>query len=163
MLSRADGVLYVGPTADNPIFQQLLDARRAGTPTWKPELEGRQDVRVVNQVGQVPADDTTWESPRLLYLFHPTDAVGTWQWSHLWSPPGWVESPQGYGVPTSVRWLPVITWVQETADLMAGFSALPGFGHDYRLEFVDSWAALAPPEGWTSADSARLSAFLGLD
>eukprot|EP01041_Mallomonas_annulata_P034253 gene34253-56991_t len=46
----------------------------------------------------------------------------------------------------------------ETFDLMNGFSASPGHGHDYSIEFVDAWAAVAPPPGWTPADTDRLRA-----
>jgi uncharacterized membrane protein len=60
-----------------------------------------------------------------------------------------------------VRWVPWVTWVQETADLMAGFSAKPGFGHDYRNQFVEAWAAIIPPDGWTDADTTALSEYLG--
>jgi uncharacterized membrane protein len=63
----------------------------------------------------------------------------------------------GRGVPGRVRWFPVVTWVQETADLMAGFSAKTGYGHDYNDAFVNAWAAVAPPAGWTDADTARLA------
>jgi uncharacterized membrane protein len=50
--------------------------------------------------------------------------------------------------------------VQESADLMAGFSADPGFGHDYTDGFVPSWAAVVPPDGWTAVDTERLDTHL---
>jgi uncharacterized membrane protein len=161
LAAGADAVLFVGPTADNPIFGQLIDAR-GSAPTWKPETAGPPHVRFSNQPGDIPADDATWTVPRVLYLHHPTDAVGTWKLSHLWQRPGWVEQPLGPGVPDDVRWVPWVSFVQELADLMAGFSAEPGFGHDYRNQFVDAWAAIAPPSNWTDADSAALSQHLGL-
>jgi uncharacterized membrane protein len=43
---------------------------------------------------------------------------------------------------------------------MAGFSAPPGYGHDYRLDYVDGWSQVAPPPGWTEADTARLEQVL---
>jgi uncharacterized membrane protein len=61
-----------------------------------------------------------------------------------------------------VRWVPVVSFVQETFDLMNGFSAAPGHGHDYRNAFVDAWAALVPPPGWTADDTARLLTALDL-
>jgi uncharacterized membrane protein len=160
LAANADAVLFVGPTADNPIFQQLIDARQ-GAPTWKPEPGGAPHIRFSNQPGDVPVSDASWTEPRTLYLHHPTDAVGTWAADHLWSHPGWVDQPLGPGVPHRVRWVPWVTWVQETADLMAGFSAKPGFGHDYRNQFVESWAAIIPPDGWTEADTTLLSEYLG--
>ena len=43
---------------------------------------------------------------------------------------------------------------------MAGFAAPPGYGHDYRLDYVNGWTLVAPPAGWTEADTARLEQFL---
>ena len=60
---------------------------------------------------------------------------------------GWAEDPSAYDIPPAATWVPFVTFVQESFDLMAGFSATPGFGHDYRTDFVHSWAAIAPPEG----------------
>jgi uncharacterized membrane protein len=45
---------------------------------------------------------------------------------------------------------------------MNGFSAAPGYGHDYRNAFVDAWAALLQPKDWTEADSQSLLTFLKL-
>jgi len=42
----------------------------------------------------------------------------------------------------------------------AGFSAPPGFGHDFRLDYVDGWSQVAPPDGWTDADTEQLERFL---
>lgn len=43
---------------------------------------------------------------------------------------------------------------------MAGFSAPSGHGHDYGVDFVAAWAAVAPPAEWTVADSTRLQRHL---
>jgi uncharacterized membrane protein len=36
----------------------------------------------------------------------------------------------------------------------------PGFGHVYATDYVTGWAQVAPPDGWTDADTERLTAFL---
>jgi uncharacterized membrane protein len=46
------------------------------------------------------------------------------------------------------------------ADLIAGFSAPSGYGHNYAVDFAAGWAAVAPPEGWTTADTVRLQRHL---
>jgi len=43
---------------------------------------------------------------------------------------------------------------------MADFSAPPGFGHNYQLDYVRGWADVVPPNGWTAADTARLEQHL---
>jgi len=159
---QTDGALFVGPTTSNDIYQQLVDERDAGSPTWRPAFEAVPNLRVANTVDEIDGDDESWARSRILYLYHPTDAVGSWSASAIWSPPGWTRRPLGVGVARQVRWFPVVTWVQETADLMAGFSAVPGFGHDYRNALTAAWAAVVPPDGWTDADTQRLQTFLGL-
>jgi len=159
MIDRTDGALFVGPTAGNPVFSELVDGRDPGSPSWRPELARIPNVRVANAVDDIAAAGT-WPTPRVLYLFHPTDAVGTWTPRSFWQAPEWTDDPVGNGVPEAVRWFPLVTGVQEGFDLMAGFSAVPGFGHDYTDAFVDAWAAVAPPAGWTEADTERLRAAL---
>jgi uncharacterized membrane protein len=161
--SRYDGALFGGPTRNNVIFGRLVDERDDGSPTWKPEIAAEEHLRVVNQIGDLRPDDSSWEFPRTLWFHHPTDAIGTWRIPNLWSSPGWADDPAAYDIPPAATWVPFVTWVQETFDLMAGFSATPGFGHDYRTAWVHAWAAIAPPVGWTTADSDRLRTHLGLD
>lgn len=161
--SRYDGALFGGPTRNNAIFGALVDQRDAGSMSWKPVVAAEPNVRVVNQIGDLDPDDSTWQFPRVLWFHHPSDAIGTWKLSNLWSAPGWADDPAPYDVPPAATWVPFVTFVQETFDLMAGFSATPGFGHDYRTAWVHSWASIAPPEGWTTADSDRLRTHLELD
>jgi uncharacterized membrane protein len=53
-----------------------------------------------------------------------------------------------------------VTGFQEVADLIAGFSTPSGFGHNYGIDFAARWAAVAPPDGWTTADTTRLQRHL---
>ena len=65
--------------------------------------------------------------------------------------------------PRPGRLVPIVTGIQEVADLIAGFSATSGYGHNYGIDFVTGWAAVpspSPPDGWTTADSARLQRHL---
>ena len=160
-LSRSNGVLMTGPTASNPIWQQLSEARDADSPVWKPLYDGGSTVRAANQPQDPPtAGAASWEQPRTLYFHHPSDPVGYWNLRTLWSRPEWVNDPIGYDVSPEVTWFPIVTWGQVSADLIAGFSAGPGFGHNYSVSFVSGWAAVAPPDTWTDDDTARLSEHL---
>jgi uncharacterized membrane protein len=70
------------------------------------------------------------------------------------------RAPKGYDIPAGAGWFPIVTGVQEVADLIGGFSAPSGYGHNYAVDFVSGWAAVAPPVRWTEADSARLQRHL---
>jgi uncharacterized membrane protein len=71
-----------------------------------------------------------------------------------------LSDPPGPGVPALTGWIPIVTAVQAAADVSFGASLPSGYGHDYRVEYVDAFARLVPPEGWERADTARLQAFL---
>jgi uncharacterized membrane protein len=68
-----------------------------------------------------------------------------------------MEQPTGDDVPQEPSWFPVVSFIQATFDLMNGFSASPGHGHNYNPDFAYAWAALVAPPDWTSADTERLA------
>jgi uncharacterized membrane protein len=162
MTERADALVWVGPTRGNPVYGQVVDDRDPGSSSWRPVHEAVSSLRVAGPVEEIDAGDAGWERPRVLYLHHATDAIGTWQWSNIWSNPGWADDPPAADVLAEVRWVPLVSFVQESFDLMNGFSAAPGHGHDYRNALVDAWAAIVPPPGWAADDTARLRTVLDL-
>ena len=127
---------------------------------WRPVYDGGEVVHFENRDPEVSAPDPDWKKPRVLYIQHPTDPVTFWSFDTIWSPPEWLDNPRGIGVPKQGRWFPVVTGVQGVFDLMSGFGAPPGFGHDYRLDYVAGWASVAPADGWTAADTSALETFL---
>jgi len=160
LVARTDGALLVGPTNSNPIWSQITADREPGSPYWRPVYDGGTTVRFNNRPSDATLDDPAWRAPRVLYVQHPSDPVAFWSMDTLWSPPGWMDRPRGYDVPSQGYWFPFVTWTQSVFDLMAGFSAPPGFGHDYAPNYVAAWAQVAPVDGWTDDDTARLEAFL---
>jgi uncharacterized membrane protein len=162
IVARSDGALFVGPTRGNPIFGPLVDDRDPGSRSWAPELAAVPNLRVANQTADITADPSSWPQPRVIYLHHPSDAVGTWEPANLWRNPGWADDPAPYDIPSAARWTPIVSVTQELFDLMNGFSAAPGFGHDYRNNLAAAWVAILPPDGWTDGDTQRLNELLGL-
>lgn len=164
MVERTDGALLTGPTNDNAVWRQLVAARRPDSPVWRPRLDGAiaggEAVRFFTDAEQVVELDPDWATPRVVYVQHASDPVTFWSMDSLWRAPEWMDEPRGPDVPTRGGWFPVVTWVQGLSDLMAGFGAPPGHGHDYRLAFAGAWSQIVPPEGWTSEDARRLAAFL---
>lgn len=159
LTGRTDGVLLVGPTASNPIWKQLTDGRERTSPVWRPVYDDGRVVRFEGRSPTLGGIDRSWDAPRVLYVQHPSDPVTFWDASWFWSPPEAFHRPRGEAV-TARTWFPIVTGVQGVFDLMAGFGAPPGFGHDYRLDYVRAWAQVAPPHGWTDADTTALEAQL---
>jgi uncharacterized membrane protein len=160
LTARADGALLGGPTNDNEVWGQITEARKDGSPVWRPVYDDGTTVRFANGVDELVELDPSWEAPRLLYVQHGSDPVTFWNFSDFWSPPPWMDDPRGPDVPEGGPWFPVVTGLQGVVDLMAGFSAPAGHGHDYRLAWPGAWAQVVPPEGWTSTDTEALNTFL---
>lgn len=155
--TKADAVLWMGPTNDNAVWQQLIAARNPGSPVWHPVYGDGVTVRLAAQVSDLPA---TGPKAKALWVQHPSDPVGWWGWDVLWSKPGWMTQPTGPDVPRDPTFFPFVTWLQQTVDLMNGFNAQPGHGHNYDPNVAGAWVTVTSPDGWTDADSARLTARL---
>lgn len=160
-LADVDGVLYAGPTFMNPIWMQVVDGRSPSSPSWRPQVNG--PVYAWNR----PQDDDTsiagggrLPGRSIVYLTQPSDPV-TWAgFASLWSTPEWMRGQRGYDVPSGTLWFPGVTFIQEVFDLMAGFSTPPGHGHNYNASIVYGVAAVAAPDGWSTASTERLSQLL---
>lgn len=154
----ADTVLWVGPTNDNAVWNALQATRRPGSPVWAPVPADGDQVRLVDH-GQALV--TAAPRASVVWVQHPSDPVGWWSWSTLWSPPAWMQQPTGDDVPKEPSWFPVVTLLQATFDLMNGFSASPGHGHNYNPDFAYAWVTAVAPEGWaTTGDTERLAGIL---
>jgi uncharacterized membrane protein len=165
IVSRADGALFVGTPYATELLRQLVDERDPGSPAWAPIIADGHTVRFDTrdpdqpQPSQALGPAQPGDDPRVLLFQHPSDPVVHWYYNWLWSPPDWMDAPRGFDVPAEAGWFPIVTGVQGVFDLMAGFSAPPGHGHDYRLDYATSWAAVAAPEGWTDDDTTALEEF----
>jgi uncharacterized membrane protein len=149
----------VGPTNANIIHGQYTKERDP-SPVWKPVYDNGAIVRTFNVPGEFDAGTDPWAEPRVLYYHHPSDPVGYWNWETLWKPQEWTDKPVGYDVPDSVRWIPFTTFTQVVVDLINGFSASVGHGHNYNNVFADGWSVIAPRYGWTAADTDRLATYI---
>jgi uncharacterized membrane protein len=156
--ARADGVLWVGPPHANQVWSELLARRDPGTPAVAPQYSGGLVVRFGSRPGDWQQPDAPWLQPRVGYLMHPTDPVVWWSPQLLFSRPDWLKEPHGDGVSPAMSWYPVITFWQLTADLANALYVPDGYGHNYSHELLDAWAQIAPPAGWTAADTARAHA-----
>jgi uncharacterized membrane protein len=159
---RADGVILLGPTNQNLLWQQLISNRNPATPVWKPHSVPHPELVVANLVGEVAPAQVGPGLGHILYYHHPSDPIGYWNWETLWKSQEWTSDPIGYDVSPATHWYPFVTFWQVVFDLVAGFSAPSGFGHNYSVDMPDAWAAVAAPDDWTVADSDRLRHHLGL-
>lgn len=158
--ARADGALWTGTPRFAPLWANLTAARDAGSTEVHPILDGGDQVRWATSNGgdqelfSLPA---TWNEPRVVFVQHPSDGVVWWELDLAISRPDWTVEPPGQDV-LDMTWLPIVTFLQVSFDMFVavGDVVSPGFGHLYAEAYADGWAAIAAPQGWEEADTARL-------
>lgn len=160
LTSGTDGALIVGAKRTNPIHSQLTGGRDRGSSVWQPIIDGGLSVRFLSRDPNQPELRQDWPPPRIVYLQHPSDPVPFWGIDVLWRPPEWMDHPRGFDVPEAAGWYPIVSGVHAATDLIFQLDTPPGFGHVYATEYVQGWASVIPPDGWTAADTARLEKFV---
>ncbi len=158
MTSGADGILLVGPPFANPIRQALLDTRDPGSPIWDPVFTAG-----TVEFTQHPPDLRTpagARPPAVVYLQNSSDPIVWWSPELIFQRPAWLDHPRGPDVSPDMHWYPLVTFWQTAVDQVFAINVPAGHGHVYGSGVADGWAALAPPPGWSAADTVRLRQLL---
>ena len=158
-----DAVLWVGPPRASPLWHALIVRRDPGTMEVEPRYDNGRTVRFSE--ANIPAHITgvagpPWVGTRVLFLQHPSDPVVWWTPDLLFGKPEWLIEPRGQDRTALMRWYPVVTFWQVSADLTNAEGVPGGHGHNYSNDILDGWVAVAPPDGWTAADTERIRAAL---
>jgi uncharacterized membrane protein len=93
----------------------------------------------------------------------PSDPIVWWGPRLIWDQPDWLGEPHGRDVLDQMVWIPLVTFWQVTADLPLSTGVPDGHGHNYHREFVDGWAAVLQPAGWTPDKAERLRGIIATD
>jgi uncharacterized membrane protein len=162
--NRTAGALFAGPPNFNTLYREFTDHRDPGSHEVEPVYKGGRTVRFTNDVttGVAPAA-TEWKGTRVLYLQHPSDPIVWWSPRLLWDRPDWLGEPHGRDVLAAMVWMPVVTFWQVTADLPLATGVPDGHGHTYTREFVDGWATVLQPAGWTTDKAEQLRDIIATD
>ena len=156
VLARTDGALFSGPTFNNTIWTDLTATRDAGSPESLPIYRDGRNVRFVSRPGDLARPETLWDYPRVVYLQHASDPIAWWSPDLLFAKPDWLREKRGYDVLPQTRWIPVVTFLQVSADMAVAQKVPPGHGHDV----ADGWAAVLSPPGWAPDKTKRLRPLL---
>ncbi|MGB3473597.1 MAG: alpha/beta hydrolase, partial [Mycobacterium sp.] len=153
-----EAVLWVGPPQASPLWHALLVRRDPGSTAVLPRYDNGRTVRFAQ--GTVPAEIARiaappWQGTRVLFLQHASDPVVWWSPDLLFARPDWLTEAPGPDRTASMRWYPVVTFWQVSADLFHGEQMPAGHGHNYADTILDGWVAVLPPDGWTPADTER--------
>ncbi len=160
VLARTDGALFSGPTFNNTIWTDLTSTRDAGSPEWLPIYHDGKNVRFVARASDLARPDAPWGHPRVVYLQHASDPIAWWTPDLLFKEPDWLREKRGYDVLPETRWIPVVTFLQVSADMAVALDVPDGHGHRYVADVANGWAAVLSPPGWTQDKTDRLRPLL---
>ncbi|MEZ0342967.1 alpha/beta hydrolase [Mycobacterium sp. pV006] len=163
LIARTDGALFSGPTFNNTVWNDLTLNRDPGSPQWLPIYDDGANVRFVAEPDDLQRPDSVWGSPRVVYLQHASDPIAWWNPDLLFSRPDWLHEKRGIDVSPDMEWIPVVTFLQVSADMAVAVDVPDGHGHVYVRDVADAWAQILQPPGWTQEKTERLRGMLHSD
>jgi uncharacterized membrane protein len=154
--NRTDGVLWAGPPNFNDLWRGIVADREQSSPEWLPVVDDGRTVRFADEAPDLEKPSGPWGEPRLVYLQNASDPIVWWSPQLIFNHPDWLRGDRGPDVSQSMVWIPFVSFWQVTADMAFAVNVPDGHGHSYRADYVNGWAEVAQPPGWTDADTARL-------
>jgi uncharacterized membrane protein len=161
IVNRTSGVLWAGPPNFNELWRKLVENRDAGSPEWRPVVDEGRSARFADEASDLDHPSGPWNTPRVLYLQNASDPIVWWTPQLILHHPDWLRGTRGPDVNPHMVWLPFVTFWQVTADLVFAVNVPDGHGHKYEADYVNGWADVAQPPGWTDADTQRLRELIG--
>jgi len=156
IIARTNGALFSGPTFNNTMWDDVTVNRDAGSPMWLPIFDDGANIRFAARPDNLGRPDKPWGDPRIVYLQHASDPISWWNPDLLFSEPDWLREPRGYDVSPDMDWIPVVTFLQVSADMAVAIDVPDGHGHRYVRDVVNAWAAILQPPGWTPEKTEKL-------
>jgi uncharacterized membrane protein len=161
ILARTDGALFSGPTFNNTVWLQLTATRDDGSPQWLPIFNHGDNVRFVARPSDLVRPSASWPGrPKVVYLQHASDPIAWWTPDLLFKSPDWLREKRGYDVLPQTHWIPVVTFLQVSADMAVAVDVPDGHGHHYVADVANGWAEVLSPPGWTPDKTAKLRPLL---
>ena len=154
--ARTDGALFMGTPNFTEPWQSVVRNRDRGSPEWQPVYGAGETVRFANARGELSQLPTAWTEPRVVYMQHASDPIVWWNTDLILRQPDWLKEERGPDVSRSTRWIPLVTFMQLTADQFFGTTVPQGHGHNYGPTIVHAWENVVPPPGWTAAQGRAL-------
>lgn len=147
MLERVDGAVWTGTPGFTPLWRQIEESARPGSPAVAPIIDEGAAIRVVTRVADLRTNYwggayAPWGETRVVYAQHPSDPVAWFTPSLLWEEPRWLRERAGFDVSPAIRWFPWTTFWQIASDMPLSISLPGGHGHSYHEEMVPIWSAV---------------------
>jgi uncharacterized membrane protein len=163
LVARTDGALFSGPTFNNTIWEDLTRNRDADSPMWLPIYDDGENVRFAARADNLDRPPDPWDEPRVIYLQHASDPIAWWNVDLLFAKPDWLREPRGYDLSPRMEWIPIVTFLQVSADMAVAVDVPDGHGHVYVKDVANAWADIMQPPGWTAEKTEKLRPLLRND
>jgi len=152
------GAMWTGSPFFSRYWSEVRDQRNPDSPAWRPTYGNGSLVRVIDQYGGLDGDFAPWGPIRAVFLNYGSDPIVSFTFDSAIRPPAWTSEPRAPDVSEKFSWFPVVTMLQLALDSMFALD-VPRFGHYYVApDYIDAWAALVEPEGWSRERANRLKA-----
>lgn len=153
------GALLSGPPFSSSIWRSITNRRNEGSPFWLPRFRDGSYVRFTSQQNALAIPGAHWGPMRVVYLQYASDSVTFFDPLSVYRAPEWMNEPRGPDVSPSLRWYPVVSFLQLLVDMATATTAPIGHGHVYAPQhYIDAWIEVTDVKGWSSADIDRLKA-----
>ena len=163
LAARTDGALFTGPTFNNSLWRDTTVNRDEGTPEVLPIYQDGKHVRFIAEEDNLGRPASPWLPNRSSYIQHASDPITWWNPRLLFREPDWLKEPRGRDVLHSTHWIPVVTFLQVSADMAVAVDVPDGHGHHYMRAIPYAWADILKPPGWTEAKTRQLLPHLRVD
>lgn len=155
------GALWSGPPFPSRVWRSITRRRNPGSPEWLPRFGDGSLVRFTAQENALGLPGAEWGPVRIVYLQYASDPVTFFDHRSLYRRPDWMREPRGPDVSPALRWYPIVTFLQISADMALFASAPIGHGHTFHpSHYIDGWVAVTAPQRWSPPEIARLKAHL---
>lgn len=148
MLARTQGAVWSGGPSFTPMVSTLMSDRNPGSPQILPVIDSGRHIRFSTGRAGLESDlygrsYAAWESPRLVFVQHPSDPIVWWNPTSLTAEPDWLKETRGDDVLPGLRWVPFVTFFQLSSDMAVGLSPSGGHGHRYwSNDLLPAWQAV---------------------
>lgn len=153
------GVLLAGPPFPSTSWRSITDRRNPGSPFWLPRFRDGAYVRFTSQKNALDIPGAHWGPMRRVYLQYASDPITFFDPLSIYRAPEWMAEPRGPDVSPSLRWYPVVSFLQQLVDIATATTTPIGHGHVYAPQhYIDAWVEVTDVKDWSKAEIDRLKA-----
>jgi uncharacterized membrane protein len=154
------GAVLAGAPFMSTLSPLIMRSRNPGSSQWLPMIKDGSFVRFTNQDNALDIPDAEWGPIRIVYIQYASDPMVFMSQDLYWREPDWLKEERATDVLATLRWYPLVTFVQLLFDLPMADRIDRGNAHNYAARsYIDAWIDVTDPEGWDAGAVQRLKQY----